>query len=654
MFALVAASACSEGAKPAASGGASVRREVSSSGGQVALPGGQTVDVPAGALDSSTTITVAEADPAALQPEPDQIDLVAKPVVFTPHGLTFKVPVTLTIPYVSASKDLVVLRLDDERDTTWEVVPATFEGGKARIQTTRFSVYGVAQRLDSSATCTEICARLGACEADCASRCATTRSTCLPSAWGQVVACLASSSSPDAGACGPVTQFTDAFARPDAPSLGGCWITYPALTASPELKGQRACGDVQSAALMPVNSARTTIAYDWSATDPSGLETNALVVQDSGSGSPVGFFAGLDGGFTPPRLVIKAFDRTVIGSPVDLALAPNTTYRLTATFDPSGAISAAITSGTTTLGSVNGNVGRAIAFNRAGFIVGRNNDAKLTCIDDFTLTNAASGSCAGVASCLASGVCTAPSSVVDGGVSDASTPRDASPSDASSAGDSSADAATRDGAADASSPSSDAGTDGGACAPIARGEDNFARTDAASLGGCWLTYPALAPSPRVVGRRACGDTQSAAVLAVTSTPRMTIAYDWSASDASGLETYAIVLQDSGNGTPTGYIAGVDGGSTPPRLVIKSLQGTVIAGPLDVALAPNTTYLFNAEFHANGDIIVGIFSGPTTYGRLSGNVGGPLAFNRLGFIVGRNNDSNLTCLNFVAIDSSPVP
>jgi hypothetical protein len=67
---------------------------------------------------------------------------VAKPVVFTPHGLTFKVPVTLTIPYASASADLVVLRLDDERDTTWEVLPATFEGGKARVQTTRFSVDG--------------------------------------------------------------------------------------------------------------------------------------------------------------------------------------------------------------------------------------------------------------------------------------------------------------------------------------------------------------------------------------------------------------------------------------------------------------------------------------------------------------------------------
>ncbi len=429
------------GPSPIPAGGAS--KVVSAAGGQVALAGGETVDIPAGAVDGNVTVEVSQTDADKVQAKPAQIELVSRPVVFKPHGLTFKVPVTVTLPYVSTKTDLVVMRLDDEKDTTWELVPAKFEGGKAIFQTSRFSVYIVGLRLDVNATCQELCPRLQACTTDCATGCTQARSACFPDAWGRVAACLDAATKPtadcgrvdaclaaepctgvvrgdagvdgsvvpdaappdastdastdatgadggvdaavDSGVCGPVATFADAFTRVDATSVGGCWVTYPAQLPEPAVNANRACGDDQSVALMRVNMAPTTVEYDWGAASAAGLETNALAAFDTAGTITSGFFAGVDGGSTPQRLFIKTLSGTVLAGPMDVSLSATTTYHIAATFNPSGAISLTLTQGAAVVGSLSTNVGGGITFNRSGFVVGRSVDTALTCVDNFTI-----------------------------------------------------------------------------------------------------------------------------------------------------------------------------------------------------------------------------------------------------------------------------
>ena len=101
------------------------------------------VDVPAGALSEATKIGVAVSDVDVAPPE--GYALVGTPIAFTPHGLSFDVPVTLTLPYSSSSNTLAVLRLEDEQDTTWDVVEGgTFADGSATVDVSTFSIYAVA------------------------------------------------------------------------------------------------------------------------------------------------------------------------------------------------------------------------------------------------------------------------------------------------------------------------------------------------------------------------------------------------------------------------------------------------------------------------------------------------------------------------------
>ncbi len=101
------------------------------------------VDVPKGALSDATKIGVAASDVDVAPPE--GYTLVGAPIAFTPHGLSFVVPVTLTLPYSSSSDSLAVLRLEDEQDTTWDVVKGgTFADGSATVDVSTFSIYAVA------------------------------------------------------------------------------------------------------------------------------------------------------------------------------------------------------------------------------------------------------------------------------------------------------------------------------------------------------------------------------------------------------------------------------------------------------------------------------------------------------------------------------
>lgn len=120
-------------------------------GGGVVAKDGASLTIPAGALASDVPVAVGRLDAAAVAALPPATApgikgtavLSGDVFAFTPHGTTFAAPVTVELAHAGAGN--MVLRLDDERDTTWEVVPGTtFAGGVVRFQVTRFSIYGVA------------------------------------------------------------------------------------------------------------------------------------------------------------------------------------------------------------------------------------------------------------------------------------------------------------------------------------------------------------------------------------------------------------------------------------------------------------------------------------------------------------------------------
>jgi hypothetical protein len=117
--------------------------EIGADGGTV-TQGNASVEIPEGALSEPIKIAVAASDVNVAPP--DGYVLAGPPFAFTPHGTRFDAPVTLTLPYTSSSAALAVLRLDDEDDTSWEVVDGgTFAKGSATLDVTSFSIYAVAE-----------------------------------------------------------------------------------------------------------------------------------------------------------------------------------------------------------------------------------------------------------------------------------------------------------------------------------------------------------------------------------------------------------------------------------------------------------------------------------------------------------------------------
>ena len=75
---------------------------VGPAGGIVSEAGGAQVEVPAGALAQSTVIEVAQSS-AGAPPLPAGLTPFGPMVAFTPHGTTFTVPVTITVPFNAAT-----------------------------------------------------------------------------------------------------------------------------------------------------------------------------------------------------------------------------------------------------------------------------------------------------------------------------------------------------------------------------------------------------------------------------------------------------------------------------------------------------------------------------------------------------------------------
>lgn len=126
----------------------SVTGVIGPEGGELRLPDGAGVVIPAGALDDRVEIMVERlAGPEAQALAdllPSGVSLVSDLYAFTPHGLGFLAPVEITIPYDSASNALAMQSLDDEDDTSWtEDADATFADDVATLETEHFSIKGV-------------------------------------------------------------------------------------------------------------------------------------------------------------------------------------------------------------------------------------------------------------------------------------------------------------------------------------------------------------------------------------------------------------------------------------------------------------------------------------------------------------------------------
>lgn len=115
---------------------------------------GATVTVPAGALSGEVMIEAARMDAAQISalPEATHEDFESAAAltdgvfVLTPHGTSFSVPAEVELAFTGEAN--VVLRLDDESDTSWEIVgDAVVEGGRARFTTSGFSIYAVASAM---------------------------------------------------------------------------------------------------------------------------------------------------------------------------------------------------------------------------------------------------------------------------------------------------------------------------------------------------------------------------------------------------------------------------------------------------------------------------------------------------------------------------
>jgi len=138
------------------SAGAGIEQMVGPEGATLETEGVK-VTIPEGALAEMVTIGIHRLsdDEIAALPGFDEIvgvtsgALTSNVFAFTPHGTTFQLEVEIQLP---AADGQTVLRLDDESDATWDLIPAVVDGGTATFTTYGFSVGAVAD-LDGTPGC---------------------------------------------------------------------------------------------------------------------------------------------------------------------------------------------------------------------------------------------------------------------------------------------------------------------------------------------------------------------------------------------------------------------------------------------------------------------------------------------------------------------
>lgn len=127
-------------------GGGDPPPQIGAAGGTVSGPSGAQVAVPAGALAQDTAIAVAQSDQGA-PARPTALAAVGEVFAFTPHGTTFAVPATVTVPFdatrLAAGATPVLYKTDGTG--AWQAVPgAAFSAGRATAAVDSFSWFVVA------------------------------------------------------------------------------------------------------------------------------------------------------------------------------------------------------------------------------------------------------------------------------------------------------------------------------------------------------------------------------------------------------------------------------------------------------------------------------------------------------------------------------
>ncbi|MFT7578574.1 MAG: hypothetical protein ACI9MR_000232 [Myxococcota bacterium] len=119
-------------------------------GGRIALPVGLALNIAAGALSAVTDIgidTITDLAGDGVTALPDFTDgIPAISVSLRPRSTTFAQPVTVSMPFVGEPANLVMMRLADPSDDTWEAIgPIMCEDGVASVQLRSCSIYALVQ-----------------------------------------------------------------------------------------------------------------------------------------------------------------------------------------------------------------------------------------------------------------------------------------------------------------------------------------------------------------------------------------------------------------------------------------------------------------------------------------------------------------------------
>lgn len=110
---------------------------VGAAGGTVTGPDGMVMTIPAGALDSNVEIGI-KASSTGAPALPEDADPATTAYEFTPHGIRFNLPVTISIP---STDDPAVkpIMMAEQGDAGWTTVNATLSGGRVTWQVMGFS-----------------------------------------------------------------------------------------------------------------------------------------------------------------------------------------------------------------------------------------------------------------------------------------------------------------------------------------------------------------------------------------------------------------------------------------------------------------------------------------------------------------------------------
>lgn len=121
--------------------GSAASAVIGPAGGTLAGPDGTSLVIPRGALAADTTIGI-ESTPTGAPARPANLAPSGPTFAFTPHGTTFAVPVTVTLPFdpAAASVNVTPALYKTNAGNVWErVVGAIFDGDRVTATITSFS-----------------------------------------------------------------------------------------------------------------------------------------------------------------------------------------------------------------------------------------------------------------------------------------------------------------------------------------------------------------------------------------------------------------------------------------------------------------------------------------------------------------------------------